>query len=98
MNRLVVVSNRVPLPQASTHAGGLAVALDGLMEGRGGLWFGWSGAVAPQASDAKSEEAGGVTYSTVDLTPVEHARYYNGFYNSVLWPLLHSMPEMMSYD
>jgi trehalose 6-phosphate synthase len=98
MNRLVVVSNRVPVPSGGHQAGGLAVALDGLMEGRGGLWFGWSGAVAPQASDAKSEEAGGVTYSTVDLTPVEHARYYNGFSNSVLWPLLHSMPEMMSYD
>ena len=38
MNRLVVVSNRVPLPSSGQHAGGLAVALDGLMEKRGGLW------------------------------------------------------------
>ena len=40
MNRLVVVSNRVPLPSAGPRAGGFAVALDGLMEKRGGLWFG----------------------------------------------------------
>ena len=41
----VVISNRVPLPAVGPRAGGLAVALDGLMEKRGGLWFGWSGVV-----------------------------------------------------
>ena len=50
MNRLVVVSNRVPLPSAGPQAGGLAVALDGMMERRGGVWFGWSGKVAPDAA------------------------------------------------
>ena len=47
MNRLVVVSNRVPaLAAAGPQAGGLTVALDALMERRGGLWFGWSGQIA----------------------------------------------------
>ena len=50
MNCLVVVSNRVPLPSSGAPAGGLAVALDGLMEKRGGLWFGWSGAIAAGAA------------------------------------------------
>ena len=46
MNRLVVVSNRVPAPSAAgAQAGGLAVALEALMEQRGGLWFGWSGRI-----------------------------------------------------
>ena len=60
MNRLVVVSNRVPLPSAGQQAGGLAVALDGLMEKRGGLWFGWSGMISPDAAttDARIESAG----------------------------------------
>ena len=98
MNRLVVVSNRVPVPSSGHQAGGLAVALDGLMDGRGGLWFGWSGAVSPAPGEPRAEQAGEVRYSTVDLTPVEHARYYNGFSNSVLWPLLHSMPELMNYE
>jgi trehalose 6-phosphate synthase len=99
MNRLVVISNRVPLPTANSHAGGLAVALDGLMEKRGGLWFGWSGAVAPACgTNVCLEHADGIDYATIDLTQDEHDRYYNNFSNGVLWPLLHTMPELMHYD
>ncbi len=98
MNRLVIVSNRVPSPSAGQHAGGLAVALDGMMEGSGGLWFGWSGKVVNTAGETRTEQAGPVSYCTTDLTREEHARYYNGFSNSTLWPLLHSMPELMSYE
>ena len=98
MNRLVVVSNRVPLPTAAgAQAGGLAVALRSLMEQRGGLWFGWSG----KQSDAKSvrmQEDGAIRYATIDLTTQEHDRFYNEFSNGTLWPLLHSMPELMTYD
>ena len=100
MNRLVVVSNRVPLPSAGPRAGGLAVALDGLMEKRGGLWFGWSGAISagPTAALGQVESTGGIDYATVDLTQDEHDRYYNNFSNGVLWPLLHTMPELMRFD
>lgn len=100
MNRLVVVSNRVPAPAAAgAQAGGLAVALESLMERRGGVWFGWSGRVTETPSaTAKSVDSGRVQYSTVDLTAEEHDRYYNEFSNSTLWPLLHSMPELMTFD
>lgn len=100
MTRLVVVSNRVPLPSAGQRAGGLAVALDGLMEKRGGLWFGWSGRIVdgPSAALSVMESAGGIDYATIDLTREEHDRYYNNFSNGVLWPLLHTMPELMRYD
>src|ERR1700712_4262529 len=97
MNRLVVVSNRVPAPGSGAQAGGLAVALAGLMGQRGGLWFGWSGAVSDDHS-VKSQQDGSVQYATVDLSIDEHDRYYNEFSNSTLWPLLHSMPELMSFD
>ncbi len=100
MNRVVVISNRVPLPSVGPRAGGLAVALDGLMEKRGGLWFGWSGVISPNAAEQEVEVArhGAIDYATVDLTPEEHDRYYNGFSNGVLWPLLHSMPDLIQYD
>ena len=100
MNRLVVISNRVPLPTSGPRAGGLAVALDGLMEKRGGLWFGWSGTVTPNATETgvTVSRHGAVDYATTDLTPEEHDRYYNGFSNAVLWPLLHSMPDLIQYD
>ena len=100
MNRLVVVSNRVPAPVAAgAQAGGLAVALDSLMERRGGMWFGWSGRVRPDASNKLHvTQTDQVQYVTVDLTPEEHDRYYNDFSNATLWPLLHSMPELMAFD
>ena len=67
------------------------------MEKRGGLWFGWSGAVVPSGAGrtAMVERRGAVDYATIDLTQEEHDRYYNAFSNGVLWPLLHTMPELM---
>ena len=100
INRLVVVSNRVPAPSGAAQAGGLAVALEGLMARRGGVWFGWSGSISPEARRRPVEVTsfGKVDYATIDLTPEDHDRYYNNFSNGVLWPLLHTMPELMSYD
>ncbi len=100
MSRIVVVSNRVPLPTAGVQAGGLAVVLGGLMAKRGGLWFGWDGTVAADASDRSVNvaQAGGIDYATVALTQGEHDRYYNGFSNGALWPLLHTMPELIQFD
>jgi trehalose 6-phosphate synthase len=100
MNRIVVVSNRVQVPSAGDpKAGGLAVALDGLMVERGGLWFGWSGRIADEAAQlVATTSVGKIQFATIDLTRDEHDRYYNGFSNSVLWPLLHSMPEHLNFD
>ena len=101
MSRLVVVSNRVPVAAAGAKAGGLAVALRGLMEQRGGLWFGWSGDISDdgnQIHQVRTSEDAGVQYATIDLTREEHERYYTGFSNSTLWPLLHSLLEHMTYE
>jgi trehalose 6-phosphate synthase len=100
MNRLVVVSNRVPDLAAGTQAGGLAVAIGGLLQRRGGLWFGWSGRTARDGTGKTVELAsrGQVDYATIDLTPQEHQGYYTRFSNSVLWPLLHTLPELMVYN
>jgi trehalose 6-phosphate synthase len=97
MNRLVVVSNRVPASAHGAQAGGLAVALAGLLERRGGMWFGWSGQTSNERS-VKSRQDGAVQFATMDLTAAELEGYYNQFSNSTLWPLLHSMPELMVYD
>lgn len=100
MNRIVVVSNRVQVPRpGAVQAGGLAVALDGVMAKRGGLWFGWSGEVTDGAPHlVHATQVGAVRYATIDLTREEHDRYYNDFSNGTLWPLLHSMPDFMSFD
>ena len=101
MNCVVVVSNRVPTPSApGEQAGGLAVALDGLMQRRGGLWFGWSGKISLQAigKPATIVDRGLISFATIDLTPEEHTRYYSNYSNGLLWPLLHMMPELMAFD
>lgn len=97
MSRLVVVSNRVALPDES-RAGGLAVALQAALEETGGLWFGWSGRIDPVTSGAMHEQrAGNIRYVTIDLSRQDHADYYNGFANRTLWPLLHFRVDLVDY-
>ncbi len=92
MARLVIVSNRVPVPRPrrGAQAGGLAVALKQALARRQALWFGWSGAVAPRAGlTPRQVTVGPTTYATIDLSAEEHRRYYTGFANGTLWPVLH---------
>ena len=90
--RLVIVSNRVTIPDRheKVMAGGLAVALREALEQRGGLWFGWSGAVSESTStQVRQVEHGNVTYAVSDLSEAERQSYYLGFSNRALWPLMH---------
>ena len=96
--RLVIVSNRVALPGES-RAGGLAVALQAALEDQGGLWFGWSGKIDPQRSGRlQRQQAGDISYATIDLSRRDHADYYNGFANRSLWPLLHFRMDLVDYS
>ncbi|HEY0293160.1 MAG TPA: trehalose-6-phosphate synthase, partial [Hansschlegelia sp.] len=102
MGRLVVVSNRVPAPKPGTPpAGGLAVALAGAMQERGGIWFGWSGRTlppsAPEPEAPEMVENGGVTYALVDLSERDLQDYYAGFSNRMLWPLLHYRMDLTEF-
>ena len=98
--RVVIVSNRVPSPNAkAATAGGLAVALADAATS-GSLWFGWSGRRAEEtslkASIALSEE--GVTYATIDIAERDYQRFYNGFANGALWPLLHFRTGLLRFN
>src|SRR6516164_11588043 len=80
--RLVVVSNRVPVPDAAGKgtAGGLAVALREAFQAYHGIWFGWTGRVAAQPSpDPRIVDKGGMQYALMDLTSLDRQEYYNGF-------------------
>jgi trehalose 6-phosphate synthase len=97
--RVVIVSNRVALPSSrGPQAGGLAVALkDALKEG--GLWFGWSGAITRETTgETKSQHAAKLDYATIDLSREDYKRFYVGFSNSTLWPLLHFQPGLLEFD
>ena len=100
MKRLVIVSNRVPVPTEGLRPGGLVVVLKDLLARQGGMWFGWNGVCHPDAAHLPPEiqESGGVEYATIGLTPAEHRNYYTGFSNSTLWPLMHSLPECIHFE
>jgi trehalose 6-phosphate synthase len=89
MSRLVVVSNRVPVPgDRNPAAGGLAVGLADAMV-PGSLWFGWSGRSGAETSDeATVTESRGLTYATIDLSEADYRGFYTGFANGSLYPLL----------
>ncbi len=98
--RIVIVSNRVPSPdEKAATAGGLAVALaDAAVPGS--VWFGWSGRRAEEtstlASTVLSEE--GVTYATIDIAERDYQKFYNGFANGALWPLLHYRTGLLRFN
>ena len=90
MSRLVIVSNRVPLPsERGAQAGGLAVALSDALQ-PGTLWFGWSGRRSTRGSAMTHvQRSKGITYATIDLTEADYRSFYVNFANGALWPLLH---------
>lgn len=95
MSRVILVSNRVQDARKATHAGGLAVALADTLKKRLSLWFGWSGDIAEGPAGAPA--ARGKTLA-VPLSRVEYERYYLGYSNSVLWPVLHNRLDLAAFE
>jgi trehalose 6-phosphate synthase len=100
MARLIVVSNRIALPDQSTPAGGLAVGVLAALRGPdGGVWFGWSGKTQESPSiEPEVREKEGIRFVTIDLPSASFDKYYNGFCNGSLWPLHHYFPGAFRYD
>lgn len=101
MSRLVVVSNRVPIPShnGTAPAGGLAVALHSALKARGGMWLGWSGQTCKGDSvgPLKMIADGNIDYALTDLTELDVEEYYQGFANRVLWPICHYRLDLAEY-
>ncbi|MEZ5730553.1 MAG: trehalose-6-phosphate synthase, partial [Burkholderiaceae bacterium] len=100
MARLVVISNRVAVPEGNGKAppGGLAVAVDAAMREREGIWFGWSGKVSETPAAPAATEVDHVRYVVTDLRPTEFDEYYHGFANRVLWPILHYRVDLAEFS
>ncbi len=100
MSRLVVVSNRVSVPDRRDRGaqGGLAVAMHAALKRHSGVWFGWSGEVSERPGPASFREMDGFTVATIDLTPDDYDEYYNGYANRSLWPLFHNRMGHTAYD
>ncbi|MFO6465745.1 trehalose-6-phosphate synthase [Jannaschia sp. KMU-145] len=93
--RLIVVSNRIP--KGDVPSGGLVFALHEALMGAGGLWIG-AADVTETAEDGLTP-IGSDAYdrATFALTEAEHEGYYLGYANSVLWPLFHHRPDLLTF-
>ena len=99
MGQLVIVSNRVGIPEqnARVRAGGLEVAVRAALKHKSGIWFGWSGKVATHTKIATQKVVHDkITYITLDLSREDHREYYSGFANRVLWPIFHYRIDLLA--
>jgi trehalose 6-phosphate synthase/phosphatase len=109
INRLMVVSNRLPIVLSHTRdgqiraqpgSGGLITALAPALRNRGGTWIGWPGsdsveAIRP-ALDVAAKDAG-YTLEPVELSADLIGGYYYGFSNEIIWPLFHDLPSRCNF-
>lgn len=100
MSKLIILSNRVSLPQPDhPSAGGLAVALQDALDDVGGIWLGWNGQqIADHLSNEFSHiEDQHVDYITCPLQHSQYSKYYCGFANNTLWPAMHDRVDLIDY-
>jgi trehalose 6-phosphate synthase len=106
---LIVVSNRLPItinkdPNGEYHfkmsSGGLVSALSGFKKSLNFTWIGWPGFFIPFKDRPLVDKRLKEEYScqAVYLDDDVADRHYNGFSNSILWPLFHYHPGEMNFD
>jgi trehalose 6-phosphate synthase/phosphatase len=99
-SRVILVSNRLPISVRVEHgqlavgrgAGGLATGLSGYHDGSDSIWIGWPGEtwrLTPDQRKTLRDRLAAMRAVPVELSAAEVQRYYDGFSNGVLWPLLH---------
>ena len=110
--RLVVVSNRLPIVLDRSDAGwrltpgsgGLVSALAPALSREGGRWIGWPGRPVPEDDPGWREAIDGFAHGEgyglvpVPLTEEQVDGFYRGFSNGVLWPLFHDLVGRTDFE
>lgn len=105
---LLIVSNRLPITikkendnyKYNVSSGGLVTGLSGLSKATKFQWFGWPGLEIPEEDVSRVT---GELLEKHDAIPVWIAddladKHYNGFSNSILWPLFHYHPGEINFN
>ncbi|DAA76524.1 alpha,alpha-trehalose-phosphate synthase [Trichophyton mentagrophytes] len=108
-SRLLLVSNRLPITisrssqgkyESSMSSGGLVSGLSGLSKTTKFQWYGWPGLEVPfdevDIFKKKLKEDYNAVPVFIDNDLAD--RHYNGFSNSILWPLFHYHPGDITFD
>jgi trehalose 6-phosphate synthase len=109
MNRLIVVSNRLPFALDSTGEdlwtvtpafGGLVSAVEPVLRERGGTWIGWPGIPGeiPNEPLAEATRDAGYNVVPVALSETERDEFYYGYSNEVIWPLFHDLQNFCNFE
>jgi len=109
MDRLIVVSNRLPVTISRSSegvykfkmsSGGLVSALSGMKRDMKFIWIGWPGMEIPEEEQEIVRQELFETYSCypVFLSDEIADAHYNGFSNGILWPLFHYYPGEINFD
>jgi trehalose 6-phosphate synthase/phosphatase len=111
MNRLLIVSNRLPVTiqkkkgklYFNQSVGGLATGLGSFYKSFNSKWVGWCGITSEKIGleekksiNTKLENA--FSSYPVFLSKREVELYYSEFCNRTLWPLLHGFTQYATYD
>ncbi|MEL7121366.1 MAG: bifunctional alpha,alpha-trehalose-phosphate synthase (UDP-forming)/trehalose-phosphatase [Bacteroidota bacterium] len=108
MNRLVIISNRLPVTIVKENskmvykpsAGGLATGLNSLDDSIPRLWIGWPGI---EVSNPDEQQEVTNNLDELNLIPVflsneEITDYYEGFSNKTIWPHFHYFTQYTKYS
>src|ERR1044072_7090009 len=109
MNRLIVVSNRLPFALDSTGgdlwtvtpaAGVLVSAVEPVLREHGGAWIGWPGIAGkiPREPLATATRNAGYEVVPVALSETERDEFYYGYSNGVIWPLFHDLQNFCNFE
>ncbi len=106
---LIVVANRMPFtvtseadgPRVAHSPGGLVAAVAPVLREQGGTWIGWNGVDRdrhPTLATFTAPASERMRFEAVPLSAREVNRYYDGFSNRTLWPLLHYFVGLTRID
>lgn len=101
MSKLIILSNRVSLPNSHRPAaGGLAIALQDTLKDIGGIWLGWNGNNIPDGfvPEFSHKQYNNVDYITCPLQNSQYNKYYCGFANNTLWPAMHDRADLIQFN
>ncbi|MCE5339387.1 MAG: bifunctional alpha,alpha-trehalose-phosphate synthase (UDP-forming)/trehalose-phosphatase [Methanomicrobiaceae archaeon] len=110
MNRLLIVSNRLPISVSRKNGdlhlqrsvGGLATGVGSFYKSYESLWVGWPGMNVQRKQEEEKdriiETLRKEQCHPVFLSPYDIKHYYDGFCNNTLWPLFHYFNHFADYD